>query len=278
MFDFDRGAKTTGSKFLFSTGEDALRELDLIHLMVKYHTKYGYTFVIPPYLVKREIAEDAGILPRFEGQYYETTDGLILIPTAETPLVGMHKDEILDVKDLPIRYCAFSPCFRREAGTHGARDKGLKRVHQFHKVELFTICRSEESGELHQEMLGHIEDMICNLFPQLEYRIIELPENDRSPVSVKTFDIELKYGDEWLEVSSISNMSDNQTKPAQIRYRPKAGDKPVKCHMLNGSALALPRLMLALSQADQQEADHKENNNGQVPVSEEDEAAQEVGC
>lgn len=247
MYDFERGAKVTGSKFYFTQGGDALRELNLIFDMVDFHTKRGYEFIIPPYLINKQTAIQAGILPRFEGDFYETTDGLLLIPTAETPLVGLHSEEILREDQLPIKYVAFSPCFRKEAGSHGQRDRGLRRVHQFHKVELFVICTPESSEAEHKKMLSHVEDMIKQDY-DLEYRVIELSAEDRSPVSNKTYDIELKCGEEWLEVSSISNTGDNQSKLAQIRYRPKAGGKPVKCHMLNGSGLALPRLVLALEE------------------------------
>lgn len=249
MINFERGSKTTGSKFYFLTGNDALREFDLINRMIKYHISNGYIPVIPPYLVNKTTCEQAGILPRFAGDFYETQDDLVLIPTAETPLVGMHSNEILSEKELPIKYVAFSPCFRKEAGTYGAKDKGLKRVHQFHKVELFIICKPEDSYRLHEEMTSQIEQMLDNM--QLEYRRIELNENDRSPMSCKTYDIELKYGDEWLEVSSISNTEDRQSKLAQIRYRPLKGGKPIKCHLLNGSGVALPRLTLVLIAKDQ---------------------------
>lgn len=245
MYDFTRGAKVTGKKFYFNVGESAQKEWNLINQMISYHIEHGYTFVIPPYLINKETATQAGILPRFKGDFYETTNGLLLIPTAETPLVGMHSDEIIPEAELPIRYVAFSPCFRREAGAAGLRDKGLRRVHQFHKVELFTICKPEHSYELHAEMVTHVTDMIDVLYG-LEYREVTLPEVDRSPMSAKTVDIELVYGDEFLEVSSISNTEDRQSKLAQIRYRPKSGGKPIKCHLLNGSGLALPRLILAL--------------------------------
>lgn len=138
--DFERGAKVAGRKFYFLTGDDALQELDLINRMVRHHVAAGWTFVIPPYLVNRKTAEFAGILPRFEGQFYSMPeDGLIAIPTAETPLVGMHAGEIFNEADLPIRYVALSPCFRREAGSAGMATSGMRRVHQFHKVELFVI-------------------------------------------------------------------------------------------------------------------------------------------
>jgi seryl-tRNA synthetase len=244
--DFERGAKVAGSKFYFLTGGDAIREWELINRMIGYHIARGWTFVIPPYLVNRKTAEHAGILPRFEGQFYTIPeDGLIAIPTAETPLVGMHSDEIIPAKALPLRYVAFSPCFRREAGAGGQRDKGLKRVHQFHKVELFVICRPEHSAALHVEMVAYVCRMIDDLFPRLTYRKVELPEWDRSPVSASTIDIELLVNGEWLEVSSISNMTDNQSRPAQVRFKNERG-RNEKVHMLNGSALALPRLTLAL--------------------------------
>lgn len=243
MIDFERGAKTTGSKFYFTRGEDALKEWKLINTMIDYHIKNGYEFIIPPYLVRKQVGEWAGILPRFEGDFYETTDNLMLIPTAETPMVGYHANEIFQEKDLPKKYVAFSPCFRREAGTHGARDKGLKRVHQFHKVELFIICKPEDSEKYHKEMIMQVQQMLGEI--GVEHRLVELTKEDRSPVSNSTFDIEVKYGEEWLEVSSISNMGDNQSKPANIRYKPKAGDKNIKVHLLNGSGVALPRLLLA---------------------------------
>lgn len=246
MPDFERGAKVTGSKFYFLTGDEAKTEWNLINFMLNFHQEAGYSFVIPPYLINKTTGEQAGILPRFEGDYYQTQEGLMLIPTAETPLVGMHSDEIFQEKNLPIRYVAFSPCFRKEAGTYGAKDKGYKRVHQFHKVELFCICTPEQSEELHESMVKQVCSML-DAIGGLEYRIIELPEHDRSPVSNKTYDIEILVEGEWLEVSSISNMGENQSKPAMIRYKPKAGGKNVKCHMLNGSGVALPRLMLALT-------------------------------
>lgn len=249
MIDFERGAKTTGSKFYFTSGNDAEREWSLINQMIEYHKQNGYQFIIPPYLVQKKVGEQAGILPRFEGDYYETTDGLLLLPTAETALVGLHADEIFNEKDLPVKYVAFSPCFRREAGTYGKRDKGLRRVHQFHKVELFVICKPEDSYRLHDEMI----EQVCKLIESfgLEFRKIELPDWDRSPVSKKTIDIELKHGDEWLEVSSISNTEDNQSKVANIRYRDKVLGKNKKVHMLNGSGVALPRLLLALKGGDE---------------------------
>lgn len=246
MYDFVRGAKTTGRKFYFNIGTTAIEELNHILSMINYHTERGYTFVMPPLLISKNCATQAGILPRFDGDFYETLDGLILIPTAETPLVGMHSHEIIEEDSLPLKYVAFSPCFRREAGSYGDRDKGLRRVHQFHKIELFIICRPQDSLSLHKEMVFHVEGMLRDLYPQLKYRTILLDEKDRSPVSVETFDIELQCKDEWLEVSSISNTGENQTKLAQVRYRPKSGGKVRKCHMLNGSGVALPRLIVAL--------------------------------
>lgn len=245
--DFERGAKTTGAKFYFTSGAEAQQEWELLSRMLAYHQANGYTFVIPPYLVRRETAEWAGILPRFEGDFYLTTDGLLLIPTAETALVGMHANEIIPHEQLPLKYVAFSPCFRREAGAGGRRDKGLRRVHQFHKVELFVICKPQDSERLHQEMLEQVRSLMVAL--GVEHRVLELPEHDRSPVSAKTYDIEIKCGDEWLEVSSISNTLDRQSTPALIRYKDRNQGKTIRCHMLNGSGVALPRLLLALRSA-----------------------------
>lgn len=243
--DFERGAKTTGSKFYFTSAEHAWQEWNLISRMLAYHQANGYTFVIPPYLVRRKTAEWAGILPRFEGDFYLTTDDLLLIPTAETALVGMHADEIIPDEHLPLKYVAFSPCFRREAGAGGKRDKGLRRVHQFHKVELFVICKPHDSERLHQEMLAQIETLMAEL--GVEHRVVELAEYDRSPVSAKTYDIEVRCRDEWLEVSSISNTEDRQSRPALIRYKENNQGGTIRCHMLNGSGVALPRLLLAMS-------------------------------
>ena len=244
MIDFERGAKATGTKFYFLTGNDALRELQLCMKMIEFHAERGYEPVIPPYLVNKKTCEMAGILPRFEGDFYETQDGFVLIPTAETPLVGFRANEIIPEEELPLKYVAFSPCFRREAGAAGKKDKGLKRVHQFHKIELFVICKPEDSERLHEKMTAQVEELLDEL--GVEHRRIELDENDRPPTSAKTYDIEVRAGEEWLEVSSISNTLDRQAKPAQIRYRPRPQAKPVKCHILNGSGVALPRLTLAM--------------------------------
>jgi seryl-tRNA synthetase len=250
MIDFERGAKTSGSKFYFTTGNDAWKEWCLITRMLQYHMLNGYEMVLPPHLVRRQTMEWAGQLPRFEGDFYEIEkDGLVLIPTAESALVGLHQDELLKEEDLPKKYVAVSPCYRREAGSYGSKEKGLKRVHQFNKVELFVICKPQDSGWYHEEMLRQITTMLGPQGMNLEHRVVELPETGpdaRSPVSAKTYDIELKHGDEWLEVSSISNTEDRQSKPALIRYKDKATGKNVKCHLLNGSGVALPRLLMAL--------------------------------
>ena len=248
--DFERGAKTTGAKFYFTTGDEARQEWDLISRMLAYHQANGYTFVIPPYLVRRQTAEWAGILPRFEGDFYLTTDDLVLIPTAETALVGMHAQEIIPDEQLPLKYVAFSPCFRREAGAGGKRDKGLRRVHQFHKVELFVICKPQDSERLHQEMLAQVQALMDAL--GVTHRTVELPEHDRSPVSAKTYDVELQCGEEWLEVSSISNTEARQSGPALIRYKERNQGKTIRCHMLNGSGVALPRLLLAVNDGSRQ--------------------------
>ncbi len=246
--DFERGAKVTGSKFYFLTGEAAVREWSLITYMIGFHIKRGYTFVQPPFLINKNTGVQAGILPRFEGDYYQTQEGLMLIPTAETPLVGMHSDELFKEDQLPIKYVAYSPCFRKEAGSYGAKDKGYKRVHQFNKVELFSICTPDQSEAIHNQMIQQVCELLSSL--KVEHRLVELTKEDRSPVSNKTIDVEVKVGDEWLEVSSISNTGDNQSIPAMIRYKPKEGKKNIKCHMLNGSGVALPRLMLALDGKD----------------------------
>lgn len=249
-YDFERGAKTTGSKFYFNRGNSAVLEWNLMTFMINFHITHGYTFIIPPYLINKVTAKQAGILDRFEESYYETTDGLILIPTAETPLVGLYSQEIFKKEALPMKLVAFSPCFRKEAGGYGAKNAGLKRVRQFHKIELFNISTKEDSYKLHDEMVSHIENLIKAIIEKfktpLEYRLVELSETDRSPISKKTIDIEMKYGDEWLEVSSISNTEDTQSKIAMIRYKDMIAKKNEKVHLLNGSGLALPRLILCM--------------------------------
>lgn len=250
MIDFERGAKVTGSKFYFTIGEDAKRERDLINQMINYHTANGYQFILPPYLVNEKTATMAGLLPRFDGDYYKTTDGFMLIPTAETPLVGLHSNEIFKEEDLPIKYVAFSSCFRKEAGALGTRDKGLKRVHQFHKVELFVICKPEESDIIWHKTAWHVTHLLESLDNRLKIRMRILDEEEKSPVSKRTMDIEILCDNEWLEVSSISNTGDNQSKPAQIRYKPKSGGKNIKCHLINGSGVALPRLLYTLNWLD----------------------------
>lgn len=248
-YDFERGAKTTGSKWYFNSGSTALREWNLINFMMGYAMGNGYDLVFPPHLVRRQVGEWAGQLPRFENDYYLTTDDLMLIPTAETALVGMHANELFLEEQLPIKYVALSPCYRREAGAAGQRDKGLKRVHQFHKLELFVICTPDQSEALHLEMVKQVCDMLNTM--GVNHRTVELSVDDRSPVSTRTIDVEIDAGAEgWLEVSSISNTGDNQARPAMIRYRRKSGGKPVKCHLLNGSAVALPRLMVYLMERD----------------------------
>ena len=248
MIDFERGAKVAGRKFYFLTGEDALDELSLVEQFVWAGVRDGYTPVIPPYLVNAQTAEASGIT-RVEGQFFETTDGLVLIPTAETALVGMHAGEIIPVEDLPLRYVAFSPCFRDE-GAYGKRDAGLRRVRQFHKVERFVICRPEESEAEHEKVLREVGDLLDLL--GVTWRTVELSEADRPPHALRTVDFEVRAQteegeEEWLEVSSVSNTGDWQAKRAQVRFRPRSGAKPIKCHMLNGSALALPRLRIALN-------------------------------
>lgn len=244
MIDFERGAKSTGSKFYFLTDEHAQLQWKTLTWMIDYHTARGYTFVIPPTLINKKAAEASCILPHFEDDVYKTTDGLYLIPTAEKSLVAMHMDEIIPLEDLPIRYVAVSQCFRREAGSHGSKDKGIKRVHEFAKVELFEITTQETSESAHDAMVNHVCGMIDEM--GLVYRTIELPDDDRPEHCAKTVDVELLVGGEWLEVSSISNTLDRQSKIAQIRYRQPGIKKPQKCHLLNGSGVAMPRLMMAM--------------------------------
>jgi seryl-tRNA synthetase len=256
ILDFPRGAKIAGSGFPLYVGLGARLERALINFMVDLHAReHGYTEVWPPYLVNHQTAQGTGQLPKFGEDMYEVPlDGLYLIPTAEVPVTNMHAGELLDDSRFPIRYVAYSPCFRREAGAHGKETRGLTRVHQFDKVELVRFERPEASAAALEELTGHAEKVLQLL--GLRYRVLLLAAGDLGFASAKTYDLEVwaPGAERWLEVSSCSTFTDYQARRAGIRYRPAGGERPQFVHTLNGSALALARTVIALLES-HQEAD-----------------------
>ncbi len=256
ILDFPRGAKVAGSGFPLYVGLGARLERALINFMVDLHAReHGYTEVWPPYLVNHQTALGTGQLPKFGEDMYEVPlDGLYLIPTAEVPVTNLHAGEILAGAALPVKYVAYSPCFRREAGAHGKETRGLTRVHQFDKVELVRFEKPESSDAALEELTGHAEKVLQLL--GLRYRVLLLASGDLGFASAKTYDLEVwaPGAERWLEVSSCSIFTDYQARRAEIRYRPESGTRPQHVHTLNGSALALARTVIALLES-HQEAD-----------------------
>lgn len=253
LFSFERAAKITGSAFVCYTGAGARLERTLINFLLDLQTQqHGYTEVLPPFLVGSEALVGTTQLPKFEEQQYRCErDGLYLIPTAEVPVTNLHREEIVPAESLPIRYAAYTPCFRREAGAAGLGTRGLIRVHQFDKVELVKITTPETSfAEL--ETLTNDAEKVLQLLG-LHYRVIELCTGDVGFGSAKTYDIEVWAPGQgaYLEVSSCSNFVDYQARRMNLRYKAADG-KNVICHTLNGSGTALPRLYVALLETYQQ--------------------------
>ncbi len=255
LLDLKRGSKISGSGFPLLTGLGARLQRCLIDFMLDLHTQdfeeekgwHGYTELRVPYLVTRDTLSGTGQLPKFADDSYQTErDDLWLIPTAEVPVTNLHRDELLSVDDLPVRYAAYSPCFRREAGAAGADTRGLLRVHQFDKVELVRYETPERSRDALEELTGEAENILDQL--GLHYRVLKLATGDLGFSAEMTYDIEVWAPGvgQWLEVSSCSMCGDFQARRANLRYRPSGGEKPRFVHTLNGSALALPRLIVAL--------------------------------
>ena len=254
LIDFEAGAKISGSGFPLYKGNGALLERALINFMLDYNLKnYNYTEIFPPFLVRPDSATTTGQLPKFnEDMYYIEKDDLYLIPTAEVPLTNIHKDEILNLEDLPKYYLAYSGCFRREAGSYGKDTRGLLRVHQFNKVELVKFVHPNDSYtelETLTEQASKILDML-----ELDYRIIELCSGDLSFAASKCYDLEVWAPGEkqWLEVSSCSNFEDFQSRRGNIKFRDE-DNKTNYVHTLNGSGLATPRVLAALIETHQKE-------------------------
>ncbi len=255
LFDFERGAKISGSGFPLYTGKGAKLERALINFMLDIHTEqHGYTEIFPPFVVRPESAITTGQLPKFaEDMYPSEKDDLWLIPTAEVPVTNIHRDEIMTADQLPINYTAYSACFRREAGSYGKDTRGFLRLHQFNKVELVKFVTPENSYSELETLVTHAETVLQSL--GLRYRVIELCSGDLSFSAAKCYDIELWAPGEqkWLEVSSCSNFEDFQARRGNIRYR-KTSDKKVDfVHTLNGSGVATPRLLVALLETYQNE-------------------------
>ena len=251
-FDFDASTVMSGSNFVLYKKDAVKLMYALTNLMLKNNVSYGFDPIIPPFLVTEQSLVNSGNLPKFEGDFYKTQDDLCLIPTAEVCLTNMHSKQILNSDKLPIRYAAWTSCFRREAGGYGATDRGLIRIHQFEKVEIYSICNPKDSNEELIKMLKAAENLLQKL--GLHYRVSMLAAQDCSFASSKTYDIEvwLPGQKEYYEVSSCSNCTDFQARRAQIRYRKDNDSKPELVHTLNSSSLALPRLMVALIETYQQ--------------------------
>jgi len=248
IIDFNRGAKVTGAGFGVYKGNGALLERALINFMLDTHTrKNGYKEIYPPFLVNRASVFGTGQLPKAEDQMYHVgADDLFCIPTAEVPVTNLLRDEMLDARHLPVKYCAYSACFRREAGSYGKDTKGFLRVHQFNKVELVKFVRPEDSYNELESLTRDAEGILEAL--GIRYRRVGLCDADLSFASAKTYDLEIWAPAErkWLEVSSCSNFEDFQARRMNIRYRPEAGGKPRFVHTLNGSGVATARLLAAL--------------------------------
>lgn len=255
ILDFGRATKIAQSGFALYKGLGARLERALINLMLDLHTKkHGYIEVFPPFLVNRRSMTGTGQLPKLEEDMYRLKDDdLFLIPTAEVPVTNIHANEILDEEKLPICYTAYTACFRREAGSYGKDTKGLTRVHQFDKVEMVKFVKPETSYEELEKLLKNAEAVIKLL--ELPYRIIELSTGDLSFAASKCYDIELWAPGikKWLEVSSCSNFTDFQARRSGIRYKPKSKKKPEYVHTLNGSGVALARLVIAILEIHQNE-------------------------
>jgi len=253
ILDLPAGAKLAGSGFPVLKGVGARLARALINFMLDLHTReHGYTEVEPPFLVRREVMIGTGQLPKFEDDVYRTTDDLFLIPTGEVPVTNLHRDEILDGTTLPLGYVAYTPCFRREAGAAGKDTRGLLRVHQFDKVELVRFCRASDSPAEHEKLTAHAEAVLRRL--ELPYRVAVLAVNDFGFAAGKTYDLEAWAPGvgQWLEVSSSSTFTDFQARRANIRCRPRPGEKPEFVHTLNASGVALPRTIAALLETHQQ--------------------------
>ncbi len=252
LIDFDLGVKITGAGFPVFRGSGARLQRALISYFLDQNTSAGYEEILPPLMVNEASGFGTGQLPDKEGQMYHVTeDNLYLIPTAEVPVTNIYRDVILEGVALPIRNTAYTPCFRREAGSYGKDVRGLNRVHQFDKVEIVQIQHPSASYDALEEMVSHVEKLVINL--GLPYRIVQLCGGDLSFTSALTYDFEVFAAaqEKWLEVSSVSNFESYQANRLKLRFREPAEKRPQLAHTLNGSALALPRIMAAILENNQ---------------------------
>jgi len=257
VIDFERGAKLGGHRFTVMSGWAARLERALISFMLALHTSRGYKEFYVPYMVKTEILEGTGQLPKFAEELYQATDGLWLIPTAEVPLTNLHREEVLEESELPLKYCAFTPCFRREAGAYGKDIKGLIRQHQFDKVELVKFSLPEDSYKELEGMVQDAETVLRQL--ELPYRVVELCTGDLGFSSAKTYDLEvwIPSQDTYREISSCSNCEAFQARRANIRVRRQKGMEFV--HTLNGSGVAVGRALISVVE------NHQESGGIRIP-------------
>jgi len=254
IIDFERGVKISGSRFYVLRGLGAHLQRALISFMLDLHVnEHGYTEMYPPFMVKQECMVGSGNLPKFaDNLYHDEEDDLWFVPTAEVPLTNLHRDEILPPDAIPLYYVAYTACFRREKMSAGKDTRGIKRGHQFDKVELYKFAAPETSEEELERMVADAEEVCQRL--GIPYRVLELCTGDLGFASAKSYDIEMWAPGcgEWLEVSSCSNCGDFQARRANIRFRPQPGAKPQFVHTLNGSGLALPRVVISLLENCQQ--------------------------
>ncbi|MFY0591875.1 serine--tRNA ligase [Roseivirga sp.] len=251
IIDFDLGIKITGAGFPVYKGKGARLQRALVNFFLDEASKIGYSEVQPPIVVNEASGYGTGQLPDKEGQMYHiASENMYLIPTAEVPITNLYRNEILDEKQLPVKHVGFTPCFRREAGSWGAHVRGLNRLHQFDKVEIVQVRKPEESYQALQEMCDHVEGILKKL--ELPYRVLRLCSGDLGFTSVLTFDFEVYSAaqEKWLEVSSVSNFETFQANRLKLRYKDE-NKKSVLLHTLNGSALALPRIMAAILENNQ---------------------------
>ena len=255
IIDFDLGIKITGAGFPVYKGKGARLQRALINFFLDEAGKAGYREIEPPIVVNEDSGFGTGQLPDKEGQmYYVGIDNLYMIPTAEVPITNIYRDVILDAADLPVRNVGYTPCFRREAGSWGAHVRGLNRLHQFDKVEIVQIAHPDTSYDFLEDMVKHVESLLVKL--ELPYRIVRLCGGDMSFTSAMTYDFEVYSAAQqrWLEVSSTSNFESFQANRLKCRFREKGAKQITLCHTLNGSALALPRIVAALLENNQTDA------------------------
>lgn len=255
VMDFERGARLAGSRFFVLSGQAAQLQRALISWMINLHVnEHGYREVYLPYMVTSDTARASGHLPHFQQEmYHDDEDDLWMLPTAEAAITSLHRGEILEAEELPISYVAHTPCWRRERFSAGRDTRGIKRTHQFEKVEMYKFVAPESSAEELQTLVANAEQVAALL--DIPYRVVQLCTGDMSTPAVQAYDVEMwaPGANEWLEVSSCSNCTDYQARRARIRYRPERGSRLRLVHTLNGSGLALPRVMIAILENYQQE-------------------------